>query len=238
MGGCPGKQDRGEMNIEAMITSVNDPQMDRCLEAARNQTVPFSNIIHINMVCPLNIAFNEGMRKTTEEWVMDIGGDMILDADAVERVIRYMSKDSGSNISGYYFSLNDTFLKCRIGYVGVLRGSLYRDIVFKDTVASDKEIVRELRSKGWMTRKLDDMYVGTHFDSPDEFQVFRRFYLHGTRYHDRLSLRNRLESLYNSTGDPLYEVGIKAIIFADKKGFYPGSHNIEFDKHNFEEFSI
>ncbi len=135
------------MNIEALITSVDDPQLGRCLEAVKRQTVPFSNIVHMNMVCPQCVAFNSGMSKTTEEWVMLIGGDMILYWDALGRIIKYMEKDSNDKISGYYFGLLDTFLDCKIGYISVLRGSLYRKTILEDNIITDWQSIRRLRKQ-------------------------------------------------------------------------------------------
>jgi hypothetical protein len=222
--------------IDALITSVGDPQLDRCLEAVKNQTVPFSKIIHLDKVSPQSVAFNTGMGQTTAEWVMGIGGDMILDINAVERITKYMGKNNGDKILGYYFGLYDTFLDRKIGYIGVLRGSLFRTITYEDNIVNDWEVVRRLREEGWNAVKLFYFLVGTHCDQPDEFQVFKRFYIHGIRFHDHRSAKGMLTNLLEKTGNPLYGVGIKAIEFAWVKKFYPGSHNYDFDKKNFEEF--
>ena len=64
--------------MEALIVSVDEPQLERCLESVRNQTVPFSRIVHINGVVPQHRAIRKGIRKTSDEWVMKIDGDMIL----------------------------------------------------------------------------------------------------------------------------------------------------------------
>lgn len=236
MGWSASEKDRIKMNVEAMITSVDDPQMDRCLGSVKNQTIPFSGIIHINNVSPLCKAFNKGMSQSTEEWVMDIGGDMVLDRDALKRIIQYMEQRNGDKILGYYLGLRDTFLNTKIGYVSVLNGSLFRGVVLEDSYIADREPVRRFRRAGWAAVKNLHFLVGTHFDRPDEFQVFRRCYLHGVRYPTHKSLKPRLTELFNNTGNPLYQTGIKAIEFAKVKNFYPGGHNIDFDRKNFEEF--
>ncbi len=232
------------MKVEALITSVDDPQLGRCLEAVRTQIVPFSNIIHMNMVCPQCVAFNSGMSQTTEEWVMLIGGDMILYADAVERITKYIEKDimdiitwlPNDKVSGYYFGLYDTFLDSKIGYLGVYRGSLYRKTPLEDNIITDWQAIKRLRKAGWIDKKLFYFQAGTHFDQPDKFQVFKRFYIHGIRFRDHRSLRGKLAELLEKTGNPLYRLGIQAIEYAWIKKSYPGSHNYDFDKKNFEEF--
>jgi len=224
------------MKIDALITSVGDPQLDRCLEAVKNQTVPFSNIVHIDKVSPQSVAFNTGIRQTTSEWVMGIGGDMILDKDAVERITKYIEQNNGSRILGYYFGLYDTFLDRKVGYLSVLRGSLFRTIIYEDNIINDWKVVRNLRKAGWVAIELFHFVVGTHFDQPDEFQIFKRFYIHGVRFRDHRSAKGKLVDLFEKTRNPLYDLGVKAIEFAWAKNFYPGSHNYEFDKKNFEEF--
>ena len=225
-----------EMEIEALITSVDDPQLDRCLESVKGQTVPFWNIIHINNICPSCMAWEAGKKKLTGDWVMHIGGDMILHEDALERIIKYMEHDNSDKISGYYFGLYDTFLDCEIGFIGVLRTSLYKDITFRNNLFCDGEVVNMLRHQGWVTPKLLSFMVGTHFDQPDEFQVFKRCYIHGLRFRDHRSLKGRLTELFNKTGNPLYQLGIKAIGFAQAENLYPGGHNVEFEKKMFEKF--
>ena len=221
-----------------MINSADDPQLPRCLEAVRNQTVLFSKIIHKNNICPAAESYNQGMAETTGEWVMHIIGDMILDLDGIERITGYMERDNSDRISGYYFGLYDTFLNCKIGYVGVLRGSLYRTLRFENSYMCDVKIVNKLRSEGWEIRKTLNFLVGTHFDNPDEFQVFKRCYVHGIRYADKpeVSLKWKLIELQKKENNSLYKLGIGAVEFAERKKFYPGSHNLIFDRENYEEY--
>ena len=224
--------------IDALLLSVDDPQLPEGLAAIKNQTVPFGKLIHLNNVAPENRAFNEGMQMVDAEWVMYIGGDMILDKDAVELITTYMKAHSGENISGYYFGLWDSFLECKVGYIGVLRSSIYKKVKFQNSMTDDGDVVRDLRSKGWVTQKLLDFIVGTHCHDPNDLQVFRRCYVHGVRFNGNRSIKGRLIELLKETGNPLYQLGIDAIEFARIKKYYPGAHDVNFDKQNFEEFKI
>jgi len=49
-------------------------------------------------------------------------------------------------------------------------------------------------------------------------------------------LHKDLNDLFIKTGNPLYQLAIKAMEFAREKGTYPGSHNIDFDRKIYEEF--
>ena len=221
-----------------MITSLDDPQLNRCLDSVHNQTVPFSNVVRVHNVCPADKAFSDALGKTVEEWVMYLGSDMILDLDALEKIIQFIKRSADDKVIGYFFGLWDTFLDCRIGYVGVLKASVYKlEKISGNHAGWDGELHRRLKRKGWKASMNFRFLVGTHFDRPDEYQVFRRFYLHGVRFNHRKPIQEKLAFLLNDTGNHLYQVALDALNYATVKNFYPGSHNLEFDRDNYESFS-
>jgi len=223
--------------IDALVISVKEPQLDRCLESVRNQTIPFSNITHLDGVIPESESVNRGIEMINNEWVMKVDGDIILYKDAVETVTKYMEKDNGDRICGYYFGLYDTFLECKMGFCGVLRTSAYKSVKRKDKLIGDLNVVIELRKQGWIVRKLIKEIIGTHFDKPNEFQVFKRFYCYGKRANDNRFSLNRMKEFLEKTGDPLYSIGLNAVKFAKTKNrYYIGSRNVDFDRKLFEEF--
>ena len=222
--------------IEAMITSVNEPQLDRCLKSVNNQTIPFSNIVHINGVVPIANAFNQGVERVTDEWFMFIGGDFILYPNAVGVAMKYVDRDFHDEICGYCFGIKDTFLECNTGFCSVYRTSTFKSEIFRDTIFEDRQMPWRLRSKGWRFRKPRDI-IATHFDNPNEFQVFSRFYFHGNKFNDDNSyVRKRMNELLLSTGNPLYRIGINALDFAKMKHIYPGSPNLDFNRKMYGEF--
>ncbi len=222
--------------IEAMITSVDEPQLDRCLESVRNQTVPFSNVVHINGVVPIASAFNQGVKKVTDEWFMCIGGDFILYPNAVEVAKKYVDRPFHDEICGYCFGVKDTFLECKTGFCCVYRASVFKSEIFQDTIFEDRKMPWRLRNEGWRFRKPREIFA-THFDNPSEFQVFGRFYFHTNKFNDDNSyVRTRMSELLANTGNPLYQVGIDALDFAKLRHIYPGSPNLDFNKKMYEEF--
>ncbi len=222
--------------IEAMIISVDEPQLDRCLESVRSQKIPFSNIVHINGVIPIANAFNQGIEKVVDEWLMFIGGDIILYPNAVEIAMRYVDREFHDEICGYCFAIQDTFLNCKTGFCSVFRTSAYKSEIFRDTMFEDRHMPWRLRKKGWRFRKPHDI-IATHFDNPDGFQVFCRFYFHANKFNDDNSyVRNTMNELLKETGNPLYQIGINALDFAKVKRIYPGSPNLDFNIKMYEEF--
>lgn len=220
--------------IEAMVISVGEPQLDRCLESVKNQTVSFSNVIHLDGVVPNSEAFNRGIRMTTNEWIMHIAGDTILYPNAVEIGEKYI-KNVNPVICGYCFWILDTFLECNTGFCSVFRTEAFRQVEFKDTLWDDRHMMQRLRTKGWRMRKPRDV-IATHFDKPDDLQVFGRFYFHGSKFADNSFVKTRMGELYKKYGNPLYMTGMKAIEFAKVKG-YVGSPNIDLVRKMYKEFN-
>ena len=222
--------------IEAMVISIGEPQLERCMKSVSEQTVPFSSVIHVDGVVPNSEAFNRGIRMSTQEWVMHIAGDFILYPNAVEVAEGYIRR-SRDEICGYYFKIVDTFLDCETGFCSVLRTKAFKKIVFNDTAWDDRHMMYRLRASGWRVRKPSDV-IATHFDKPNEFQVFRRFFFHGSKFNDNTYVRERMKELYLKTKDPLYQTGVRAILFAKMKKINPGSPNVDLAKKMFNEFRI
>lgn len=225
--------------IDALVISIDEPQLDRCLEATKSQTVPFAKTIHVDGIVPESKAVNHGLEMTSSEWVMKVDGDTILYPDALETALEYMEKNLAPQICGYYFGLRDTFLDCDIGFCGVLRTEPYKSVKRKDKMNGDLNVVIELRKQGWVVRKLlkEGIIIGTHFDKPDEFQVFGRFYRSGKRADDNTFEINQLTGLLKKTGDPLYQLALDAIQYAKERDrYYIGSRNVVFDGELFKEF--
>jgi len=223
-------------NIEALIISAGEPQLERCLKAARNQTAPFSNIVHVDNVVPESSAFNRGMSLGTSEWVMKIDGDMILVDNAVEKILGSMIDES--NVFMFSYVLEDTFLRSLIYGCGVFRRKLFTKVPYPNMLTDDAYAAKKIQKMGYERRRpLGDRFpVATHFDDPDDFQVFRRFYSRGVKG-GRDYLWVMVHKLHAKTGDPRYQLAMDAIDFGWEKKHYPSSHNIIFDRKMFEEFN-
>jgi len=224
------------LNVDAVVTSVGEPQFERCMESVKNQTVPFANIIDIRDHVPVCSAFNDGVSQVQSEWFMHVAGDEVLYEDAVERVIKHVEQDNDEKTCGYFFGLQDTFLDWTIGFATFMRTAAYKAVVRPNRLSDDRKVNRMMRKRGWIIKKEMHFVVGTHFDKPDEFQVFSRFYPQTIKYMRYSYARDRLSELYEKTGDPLYQFGIKTIDFARQKKFYPGSKNNIFDRELYCEF--
>lgn len=222
--------------VGALIISAGEPQLNRCLTAIEEQTVPFVHIVHVKDVVPEYAAFNSGMAQVEDTWVIKIDGDFVLYNNAVEIVVQYLENNNDDRICCCAFGLYDSFLDCIIGYCCAFRTSVYKQYPFEDKLSNDTKASYFLRKRGWIIHKNLGIVLGTHFDNPDEFQVFRRFYVQAIKYSDNSFVQNKMWNFFKKTEDPIYLIGLGAIDFAKKKNTYIGSHNLHYDAELFNEY--
>jgi hypothetical protein len=225
--------------IEAMIISTDEPQLERCLEAVHNQTVPFSRIVHVNNVIPEKDAYIKGFHQTIDDFVMKIDGDFILYPNAVEIALGALEhEDEEPTIVVWNFRVWDTLYQAYLRGVGVMRAGIFREIFktldFPDMLSNDRWFGRRLRQMGYFKKNLGEA-IATHFEGADEFQIFRRFFIQGIKY-GKAYHYPVLSKLLDRTGDAQYNLAIRALEFGEFKKSYPTSHNLDFDREMYEEF--
>jgi glycosyltransferase involved in cell wall biosynthesis len=222
------------LSLDALVVSAGEPQLERCLAAVRNQTVPFSNLVRRDNVIPEHLAFNGGMAEAVSDWVMKIDGDMILYENAVEEVLKYV-EDHTDMTGNFVFPLNDTFIGANIIGCNVFRRKVYTEVIqYPNLLCNDVWAGSKLRRMGYHGKR-PSFVVGTHFDNPDDFQVFRRFFIRGVKDGKRF-MWNLLEERLSSTMDSRYELAMRSVEFGMKIGKYPTSHNLEYDREMYEAF--
>ena len=218
------------VNITALIISCQEPQLNRCLAAVRSQSIPFSTVIHMDSIRPECDAFNRGLEHVATDLVMKIDGDVILYPNAVEIVLKEIP-EKDPEVYGYNFRLYDDFLKGNIRGVGILRTEAVKKSRYLNILGNDVHFARQMAKFGYGRRNHWSV-IGTHFESPDEFQVFRRFYSAGCK-NPYLFTTKSFEKHYPN---PLYELAGKASEWGSAKRYYPTSHDIEFDRKMYAEF--
>jgi hypothetical protein len=227
--------------IDACISSVGEPQVERCLKSVREQVVPFANIIHVDGVVPEVKAFRETLKQVKSEWMMKIDGDMILHDYAVGVAQDYINKETDSSVVEYQFGLYDEFIKRIINSCRVSKVAAIKSVRSKDRMENDYSIVIQMEERGMKCVRLwkedHPVVIGTHFDNPDEFQIFVRYY-HAGVLRTKVTMRV-LNKLYNSTKDPRYDLAIRAFNYGYNKGYkqYPGSRDVNYDRKEFEKFN-
>ncbi len=226
------------MNVEGLLLSYKDPQLGKCLEAIKNQTIQFSKLTHIAEVSPMHRAWNKAWESITEEWVGWLDGDVILYPNAVETLKNYAKPAMNERICSWSLGLYDPFLKMTDNFFCLIRSSVYRNYQAMNKASWDRYMGSWVKKGGWETRKDQSIIVGTHFEDPNDFQVFVRFFRLPQKYKNQVSwMKSHLNKLLDNSGNHLYRVALNAIIFGAKKMNYPGSYCAEFDQEMFAEFN-
>jgi len=226
--------------IDACIRSVGEPQVARCLESVRSQVIPFANIIHVDGVVPEVEAFRALLKQVKSEWMMLIDGDMIIRPDATKIAQRYIEGETDPSVVEYQFGLYDEFIKRVINCCRVSKSSVLQGVRTKDRLENDLTIVRQIEESGLKCMRLwkekPPVVIGTHFEDPDDFQIFLRHY-HAGVARTKVTLRV-LTELYEKTGDSKYDFALRALKYGLAKGYkeYPGSRNVNHDKEEYEKF--
>jgi len=226
------------MNIEALLISIDEPQLERCVESIKNQTIPFNKFIHINGVCPQHEAYNKGLEQLSGDWFARVEGDHILYDFATEIMIKKIQEDRNENTVFHTFSLLDTFIQNRWSGLGIFRTEAFKDLKWPDELACDRRPWERLSLENKFSHARHRTFIGTHFDKPDDFQVFSRFYPYGLKFNSIVIGREmqNMKRLLELTGDPLYQTAIDAMLFASQRKKYPGSKNNDFARKLYDEF--
>jgi hypothetical protein len=223
--------------IECLLLSVGEPQLERCLNSIRMQTVPFDKVIHVENVVPQAKAYNQGLSQLSSDWFLLTAGDICLFPDAVIKVTEILDKiGKEEKVFGHSFKVYDSFFGNR-QRIGVFRTDILKMVPLRDKLSNDTRMGEQLFKMGFYMARQQPC-IGSHFDNPDDFQAFSRFYICGLKYraHKTEKIYNKLKVCFEKTGNHTYLTAMKAMEYAGKKREYPGSHNIEFDRKNYEEF--
>ena len=223
--------------IEAVVVSIGEPQERRCLEAINSQVQPFERITHIKNVKPLFKAHNQGLAALEHEYAIFCAGDMTLYRNATVIAVAQIAKHGGEDIFVYKFALFDTFLNCTISCCRMYQSDVAQKFPRRNVLREDVEADERALKAGYKRIQLvkERVVVGTHFDEPDEFQAFRRFFVEGVKRGDHRKgqkLLMRLKELRDATDDDrkkyLYKVAIDGFM-QGCGGAYPASHNVDYD---------
>jgi hypothetical protein len=235
--------------IEAVIISVDEPQLDRCIESVNNQIVKFNNVRHLNKVLPVAKAFNEAFSKSEYPYVLPVFGDVILKKDALATMLRYINGYKPQDkIYNFRFGVFDTFTHEFLKGMRVHRTKVSSLIPYSeeelrdDVIARDKAIEMGFKEHCFFYDK--QVVIGTHFDRPSEKQVYVRFYIDGCktrktytetgRMFDRT--KQQLYCLSQAIPDPLYKVALQAWDEGYKNFDYDFSHNYKIEQQIYKRY--
>lgn len=231
---------KNSISIQALVKTCGEPQIPRCLEAVWGQNRPYDKITISEMVVPESEARRRLVADLTCDWFMTVAGDMILNPDATQiaedHILKYQKE-----FMAFRFGLWDGFLDAPICCCSAVKSKLYASYEFRNELSNDTMWGRHCKKQGWKGLKRDKkIFIGTHCEDPDDFQVFRRFYSRGVkagRKGNNKNLQKHLgifNKLFSKTGNKQYRLAMRAIKLGFEWKFYPTSHNLKFDRFLFD----
>ena len=228
------------IDVDCIVQSFNEPQLDRCLKSIRNQTYPYYRIVNVNGVLGTNNAFRRVLSSVQTEWFSAVGGDCIYYKDALSNLIKFMEAHPHEKCCNYCLTCYDPFMEIKTGFLCIARNTAFKEVMgnLSDNLTFDRSIAARLRHNGWFVRKNMRVIAGTHFEDPDEFQVFHRFFILATKDGLRGYNINKeiMENLYKRDKKPLQDMAIKALNFGIEKQVYQRSIDNNFNLQMYEEF--
>jgi len=174
-----------------------------------------------------------------DKWFMLLAGDMYLHPDAVEKVIMEIERETDDRVIAHLHGVWDAFLQEDSVGIGTFRTDILKTTPFRNRLSCERYMGRKLDGNGWIFKRHESSPLGVHCDSPDEYQTFRRFYVMGVKFRGNVldEIYGHVFDLFDETNNPLYSLAIKAMDFGRSNREYPGSHDINFEKKKWEEFS-
>jgi len=204
------------MTVEAVITTIGEPQTDECHKALQSQIVPFEKITVLKNVSPNSEAHNQGLEQATCNWCLFVDADMILNQGLLSLFKENMG--AGNRVYSYVYQLWDSFLKVKIKGIRLYNPKIAKKFPYKNIIGTDRIARNEAREKGFLEIDYKKIVIGTHFLNPSDEQVYKRFLMRGIKEKHHLSgkeyvpvtLANTLKKLFEETKNKQYLLAITA----------------------------
>jgi len=228
---------RPRPGIEVFIIATDDPQLRDCQDSV--YALEFDKVSEIRDVIPISKAVNQAIRALEYSRALLLAGDMILYPEAYSLIYEHTYPPIRSlDVYQWGFGLFDLFLNQIICCAAVVNTEVVKKFERKDLLGDDFEAALRAEKKGYQHVRLwkDGVVIGTHFDQPSTFQIFRRFYVRGAKARKKNSsgqfkkYHQQLLGLFDSFNKEEYRFAARALEFGYKDENYPGSNNLDYDR--------
>lgn len=174
-------------DMAAVVLSIGEPFTARAIASVQAQSEPVHEIVVIENVAPFHRALNEGARRVTAPFFVQVDSDMILDRDCTARLRALMRADTGIVVA----ELRDRLMGQVVG-IKAFRTALFRQRGMPDSISPDTDFVDAIARAGWRTEYLGDdgrtgddppprPTVGEHRPEYSPAYTYRKFFLEGRR---------------------------------------------------------
>jgi len=229
-------------SLQAIITSIGESQFKDCLISLQQQ--PFDGVDVIENTSPSSRAHNRAIKLIRCEYVLMADADMVFYPDSYHTITNTLKRVRGIKWYSVVFYLYDSFLKFNIKGVRVINGTVAPRYKYEDVLGIDRVVRKRAKADGYKEFEFKKIVIGTHFQDPTPFEVYRRFLMRGIKtkkmssqsWHGLKNLNNTLTALLEETKDSRYEIALSA--FAEGQNIvHTKDYNIDFAVQEFERWS-
>lgn len=176
-------------DVAAVLLTLDEPFRQRARESIAAQTLQVSDVILVDDVTPFHRALNQGARRVTTPFFVQVDADMILDPHCVETLRAAVRDDTGIVVG----ELRDPLVERVVG-VKLFRTACVQQVAFSDSISPDTDFGAALARAGWKTVYVGRPAPGTggavatlgeHRPDYTPAYTFRKHLLEGSRYWHR-----------------------------------------------------
>lgn len=157
-----------------VISSGNNPNFEKCLEALSKQTIKFKLEI-IKDVHPMSKAFQEMLNRCTTKYYIEVDEDMILEKNALEIMYNSIVK-TDEKTSMIAFKLHDVHLDFDIYGIKIYKYDLFKKYPYDLTSMSCEVEQLERMKKDNLEYLLEKEVIGLHSPLWTEELIYERYF--------------------------------------------------------------
>lgn len=170
------------MSVSAILLSLGESGVEEAYLSLQEQTLPLSQIVHVDQVSPFSAAFNRAVESVESEFFLQCDADMVLAANCAQTLLAEMTPQTAVVVG-----LLEDPLQGAIRGVKLFRTRCCREFPVGLETDCETEQIRQCLQRGWELRRSPEILGSHRLDCSDELYNFERFRLAGAKARQRRS---------------------------------------------------
>jgi glycosyltransferase involved in cell wall biosynthesis len=202
---CITENAAGDVRTTVFIITIDDPVLERCMEATRRQTYKNFKLDIVRNFRPFNAAMQEIIDRCETDYLIPLDEDMILEPNAVRTMEQTMDA-APDDVGMICFHLYDQDRQQKIHGVKIFRTRHIKDITVRNVRASEMDLLEQMGEKGirWVVHPDVMGQHGTLYTAETIYHRYKSMYEKDIRVWNTLTwdIRKKIDK-YRQTADPL-----------------------------------